>query len=388
MIDHGQRTIGYVHSLSIVYRQVDRSGQGPWLLYSVVGEFEMGWDGPLSLPFFPTCRAETVSPKLCPANQDGDTMTILVVGDANADLSATLSRFPREGDDVALGMLGWGSGGSAATVAAGLALLGAPARLVARVGRDPAAEVALRVARDAGVDLGGVQHDATLATGLCFAAISPGGERTFFSFRGANVALALGPNHETLLDDVEWLHIAGHALLEGPQRDAVYWLIAARYDRDRRIPISLDLCLPTLRTRREEVLKLLPDLDILFANQLEVAALFPALAHEAALAQVMHSNTRLAVLKLGPRGCMVASARQQQAIAAFPVDAIDTNGCGDAFVAAFLYAHLHGATPIACAALANAMGALTATRPGAAEALPDRERLRVFLGDHMAARLL
>src|SRR5262245_37984426 len=315
-------------------------------------------------------------------------MTILVVGDANADLSATVSGFPREGDDVALGMLGWGSGGSAANVAAGLALLGAPARLIARVGRDPAAEVALRVARDAGVDLGCVQRDLTLATGLCFAAISPGGERTLFSFRGANAALALGPTIETLLDDVEWLHFAGHALLEGPQRYAVYRLIAARYDRDRRIPISLDLCLPTVRTRRDEVLNLLPSLDILFANELEVAALFPDLAYEAASAQVIHSNTRLVVLKLGSRGCMVASAGQQQAIAAFPVEAIDTNGCGDAFVAGFLYARLRGATPIACAALANAMGALTATRPGAAEAMPDRERLRVFLGGHTSARLL
>jgi sugar/nucleoside kinase (ribokinase family) len=315
-------------------------------------------------------------------------MTILIVGDANADLSAALSRFPHEGDDVAIGALGWGSGGSAANVAAALALLGAPARLLACVGRDPAAEVALRVAHDAGVDLGAVQRDTTLATGLCFVAISPGGERTFFSFRGANAALALDPNDEALLDDVKWLHIAGHALLEGSQRDVVHRLIATRHDRDRHISISLDLCLPLLRARRDEVLKLLPDLDILFANELEVAALFPEMSHEAALAQVVRSNTRLAALKLGPRGCMVATAGEQQAIAAFPVEAIDTNGCGDAFVAGFLYAHQRGASPMGCAALANAMGALTATRPGAAEALPDRERLRVFLGDHMAVRLL
>src|SRR4029453_5632335 len=174
-----------------------------------------------------------------------------------------------------------------------------------------------------------------LAAGLFIAAISPGGERTFLSFRGANVVLALGSDDEALLDGVQWLHIAGHALLGGPQRDAVYWLIAARNGRDRHIPISLDLCMPTLRTRRDEVLKLLPDLDILFANELEVAALFPDLSHEAALAQMIHSNTRLAALKLGPHGCMVASPGQQQAIAAFPVEALDTNGCGDAFVAGF-----------------------------------------------------
>src|SRR5438093_3988377 len=116
-------------------------------------------------------------------------MTILVVGDANADLSAAVPRFPAEGDDRPIAALNWGSGGSAANVAAALALLGTPARLLARVGADPAAEVALRVASAAGVDLALVQRDDTAATGLCFAAVSPSGERTFFSFRGANITL-------------------------------------------------------------------------------------------------------------------------------------------------------------------------------------------------------
>src|SRR6266487_6342281 len=159
-------------------------------------------------------------------------MTILVVGDANADLSAAVNRFPHEGDDLPIAALEWGSGGSGANVATALALLGAPVRLLARVGRDPAAEVALRVARAAGVNLDAVQRDDSLATGLCFAAISPGGERTFFSYRGANVNLDLGPGAEALVDDAEWLHIAGHALLEGTQRDAIDWLRAEAADRD------------------------------------------------------------------------------------------------------------------------------------------------------------
>ena len=94
-------------------------------------------------------------------------MTILVLGDANADLSAALVRFPAEGDDSQITALGWGSGGGATNVAAALALLGEQARLLARVGRDPAAEIALRVARAAGADLAAVQIDAALATGLC-----------------------------------------------------------------------------------------------------------------------------------------------------------------------------------------------------------------------------
>jgi ribokinase len=312
-------------------------------------------------------------------------MTILVVGDANADLSAALPRFPAEGDDTPLASLGWGSGGSAANVAAALALLGAPARLLARVGRDPAAQVALLVARDAGVDLELLQHDDALATGLCFAAISPGGERTFFSFRGANVQLAL-PAGAAPLAGVTWLHIAGHALLEGPQRATALELITQAWQEG--IPVSLDLCLPLLRAWRPEVLELLPRLRILFSNELELAALAPA----ADPAWLLERGAGLVAVKLGPRGSIVAAEGLRHTSPAFAVGALDTNGCGDAFVAGFLYAHLRAATPEDCATLANAMGALAATRPGAAEALPDPARLRAFLAERLdtasAERLL
>ncbi len=302
-------------------------------------------------------------------------MTILVVGDANTDLSAALVRFPAEGDDTQISALEWGSGGSAANVAAALGRLGAPACLFARVGTDPAATVALRAARDAGVDLGAIQTDPTIATGLCYAAVSPGGDRTFFSFRGANVALAPAP--AALLGQARWLHVAAHALLEGQQRATTRALIDAALARD--LPVSLDLCLPTLRAWRAEVEALLPNLALLFANELELAELCPGLAPDAAADRLVRGGLPLAAIKLGARGCLLAAPGTHQRVPAFDVAALDTNGCGDAFVAGFLHAHLRGASLDRCATLANALGALTATRYGAAEALPERGALLAFL---------
>ena len=305
---------------------------------------------------------------------------ILIVGDANADLSAALDRFPHEGDDSLVGALDWSSGGSAANVAVGLALLAAPVRLLTRVGRDPAADVALWAARAAGVGLDLVQRDEVLATGLCFVGISPGGERTLFSYRGANVGLQLLPQVSDALESAGWLHVAGHALLEGRQRETTLALV----DQAHRcgLPLSLDLCLPLLRVRRDELLDLLPCLAILFANELELAALFPGLARDAALTQALAGAVGLVALKLGPQGCLVAGPALWQAVPAFPIAAIDTNGCGDAFVAGFLQARLCGEAPESCALQANAMGALTATRIGAAAALPDQKDLRAFLAEH------
>ncbi len=322
-------------------------------------------------------------------------MTILVLGDANADISAAIPRFPAEGDDSQISALGWGSGGGATNVAAALAQLGAPARLLARVGGDPAAEIALRVARAAGADLTAVQVDDALATGLCFAAVSPGGERTFFSFRGANVSFKFDSEQAVQLDGARWLHISGYALLEGGQRTATLALIDAAGARD--IPISLDVCLPQLRAWRGETIALLPRLRILFTNEPELAVLTgkSTMIEQAtdrlgglgdlAIETLLQQGVGTIAVKLGPRGCLIASASTRHHSPAFAINAIDTNGCGDAFVAGYLFAYMHGAAPEQCATLANAIGALKATRLGAAEALPDRATLRAFLEEHDSA---
>ena len=87
----------------------------------------------------------------------------------------------------------------------------------------------------------------------------------------------------------------------------------------------------------------------------------------------------LAAIKLGPRGALVAGPRLRRPAPAFGIASVDTNGCGDAFVAGFLAAHRRGAELEQCCALGNAIGALTATHYGAAEALPTRHELCAFL---------
>ncbi len=304
-------------------------------------------------------------------------MTILILGDANADMSAAVAFFPREGDDVLVDGLGWSSGGAGANVAAALALLGAQARLLARVGLDSAATVALGVAGAAGADLSAVQRDAGLATGLCFAAITPGGERTFFSFRGANAALDLpGP---AALEEVRWLHLCGHALLEGRQRATALALLDQTHGRG--LPVSLDLCLPLLRAHRATLLDLLPKLRLLFANRDELAALCPGLPQEQALDELAARGPGMVALKLGRAGSVLAEARSRLHTPGFAVAAIDTNGCGDAFAAGFLAALLRGAPLDECATVANAVGALTSTKHGAADALPSAAQVRALLSE-------
>jgi ribokinase len=320
-------------------------------------------------------------------------MLCLIVGDANADLCATLDCFPLEGDDAPITSLGFSSGGTAANVAVAYVRLGGVARLLARIGNDPAASVAMRAAHASGLDLKFVQYDRDRATGLCLAAISPHGERTFFSYRGANVALEL-PNIDQVFQDVRFLHISGHALLEGNQRTTALALLDEAHRRD--IPASLDLCLPLLRKRPQEILTLAPRLSVIFANARELALLGTSLGLtgndsdlvEFALSSLTHAGTPYVVAKLGAAGSRIARGSSRFDVPPFPVTAVDTTGAGDGFVAAFLFVLQRGGSAETAAQVGNIVGALIASRSGAAEASPNRDEVCAMLAAQGATKAL
>jgi sugar/nucleoside kinase (ribokinase family) len=107
---------------------------------------------------------------------------------------------------------------------------------------------------------------------------------------------------------------------------------------------------------RGEFLELLPQLDILFANEEEAKALFEAEDFDAAL-QGLRGWLGIAALTRSEKGCVVVRAEALHVLDAAPVDAvIDTTGAGDQFAAGFLYGLTHGKDLAQCGRL----GALAA----------------------------
>ena len=72
----------------------------------------------------------------------------------------------------------------------------------------------------------------------------------------------------------------------------------------------------------------------------------------------------LIVIKRGAAGSEAAQGSRRWRVAARPVEAIDTTGAGDAFVAAFLAARLSGADIEAALERAAAAGAAASTTLG------------------------
>lgn len=298
---------------------------------------------------------------------------IAVLGDINVDLSFALRRFPQPGSDTPATGLHWGSGGTALNMAVALARLPARPRLLGRVGADPAASVALRAAGSAGVDLSAIQHDPAVPTGLCGVIVEPDGQRSFLSFRGANAEY--DPEQiEAALDGCALLLVGGHSLLTGPQRQAA--LRAIDLAEERAIPIALDLCLPLIEADRGLIWPLLQRIWLLTLNEAELALLSDGRPTEQALDLLCGAMAATVAIKRGAAGCSVGQSDERLSCAPPAVAAVDTTGCGDAFSAGFAWALLRGARLADCAALGNLLGALTAERPGAADAVPPHEAIR------------
>jgi len=273
------------------------------------------------------------------------------------------------------------AGGSAANTAVVLAKLGVATKLIARTGDDVWAEVGLRALAESGVDVASVQRDNQASTGLIFIPVTPDGERTMFSHRGANARTdpaAIGPD---ALDGVRMLHVSGYAFLESPQREAAWRAIELA--EQSGVAISLDTGLQPALSLTDDLLRLLPHLAMCVLGMDEAQALVGSTSPADTVAALIECGARTVGLKLGADGCLLADAAHVYHLPAFEVLTVDTTGAGDAFGAGLIFGRLRGLSLPAAGTLATALGSLATTVWGGGSVLPGRAEVIGLLRDHL-----
>ena len=106
--------------------------------------------------------------------------------------------------------------------------------------------------------------------------------------------------------------------------------------------------------------------------------------YEEAADQLLSNGLKLVAITLGSKGALVATSTYREIVKAFPVNAVDTTGAGDAFVGAMLWQlknykadEIADMVPDDKILFANAAGGLTATRIGAIPALPTLDEIKI-----------
>jgi len=107
---------------------------------------------------------------------------------------------------------------------------------------------------------------------------------------------------------------------------------------------------------------------------------------EKSVEDIRHENLKLLVLTRGKQGCRFWTPAASGEVATFEIDAVDTTGAGDAFVAGLLQGIVRNPRVLQdpeelhnLCRFANAAGALTATALGAIPALPGLRDVEKFL---------
>ena len=302
---------------------------------------------------------------------------ILMLGDINIDTVWPVSEFPIPGRDGLTESVTVEIGGAVVNSAIILDNLGQRTSLLGCVGKDVWAEQVKQEFMQTNINLKHVHVKPESTTGLTFIIVTPDGERTMFSHRGANIQLEIQDIDDDALKDAAILHISGYALLESPQKNALWRAVelAKKYN----VQISLDTGLEPAIQNPKDLRRLLRELTICISGPQEISALLDSTSPEEAADLLLSSGIKLAAIKLGEKGSFVADEKDQFFSPSFHVNAVDTTGAGDSFTAGLLYGWAHRLSLSASAVLASALGALAASVYGAGFSLPDKQCVLDFL---------
>lgn len=275
---------------------------------------------------------------------------VTVVGSVNLDLVATASRLPTPGETITDAEFSRHPGGKGANQALAARRMGADVQLVARVGDDPEADLALELLRDGGVDLSRCRRVAATPTGVALIVVDDSGENQIVVAPGANRTLT---SADIAVGDADVVVCQ----LEVP--------VSAVRAAAERAPFTILNAAPA----RPLDLELLALCDVIVVNQTEAEFYGTAL-----------DGADLVITTLGAEGAVAFRKEIEIARAPSPsVETVDTVGAGDTFVGALAVEMANGTPLDAALRIACAAAALATTRRGAQASIPMRAEVERLL---------
>jgi len=274
--------------------------------------------------------------------------TITVIGSVNLDIVAKAARLPEAGETVTGAELYRYPGGKGANQALAAKRLGADVALIARTGDDAAADEALALLREGGVDLSQCVALSGIPTGTALIAVAPSGENQIVVAPGANRCLAP--------DD-----------LNVPATDALICQLEVPVDTVARAASEFNgfLSVNLAPAARIDV-SVLQRADLIIVNKTESAWYGESLRACNGIVATTRGSGRAT---LEQDGEIIAEATPPA------VDAIDATGAGDTFTAALTVALVEGLSPQEALEFACAAGAAATKKMGAQPSLPTRQEV-------------
>ncbi|KRP83751.1 MULTISPECIES: PfkB family carbohydrate kinase [Pseudomonas] len=286
---------------------------------------------------------------------------LLHTGQVIVDLVMGLDTLPASGGDVLANSASFQVGGGFNVMAAarrnGLSVV-----YLGRHGEGRFGELARAAMQAEGIEMA-LAASAGKDTGLCVSLTEASTERTFISHLGAEGELSADDLARIVPRVDDYVYLSGYSLLlEGKAQPLLDWLQAL----PREIVVVFDPG-PMVKALDSALMRaLLPRIDIWTSNGPEALAFTGAADMSQALPMLNQHLQALLVVRDGPNGCWVGRGAQIEHVPGFKVQAVDSNGAGDAHAGVFIAGLANGLKPVEAARRANAAAALAVTRWGPA----------------------
>jgi len=233
------------------------------------------------------------------------------------------------------------SGGSAANTIIAVSAFGGNAFYSCKVANDDNGQFYLNDLTTAGVDYHPNGEQVNGLTGKCLVLITPDAERSMNTFLGVSETVSIENLNTEAISQSEYLYIEGYLVTSDTGRAAA--IRAREIAEEYNVKTVLSLSDPGMVTFFKDGLKAMlgHKVDLLFCNEDEALGWTDSETLDDAIERLKQSADTFAIT-LGSKGALVFDGQNLHEIPPHPITAIDTNGAGDMFAGAFLYAITHG----------------------------------------------
>ena len=268
-------------------------------------------------------------------------------------------------------------GGSPTNVAVAVARHGHHAAVVTKVGVDALGDYVVARLAEWGVDTRYIGRDADALTPVVLAALAPPEDPPIIFYRGT-----AAPDTTLVTSDVPegdirgcrvfWMSLG--ALAQGSTSNTSFEWLAMRGRTDGRDTV-LDLdyrpsMWPSLEAAREAARRAIVASTVVVGNRAECEMAVGADDPDAVVDALLDAGVRVAIVKLGGGGVLLADSNQRVRVAPLDIDVLCGLGAGDAFGGALVHGLLSGWDLEHIGAFANGAGAYVATQLTCADAMP------------------
>ena len=254
------------------------------------------------------------------------------------------------------------SGGSAANTIIGASYFGANNFYSCKVANDENGFFYINDMKAAGVHTTSTPSEQGI-TGKCLVMITPDAERTMNTFLGVSETLSIDEIDEDALSKSQYAYIEGYLVTSETGRAAA---IKLRQQAEKHnVKTAFTLSDPAMVQFFGDGLKEMigNKVNLLFCNKEEALGFTQTDTLDDAVNALKQYADEFAIT-LGDQGALIYDGSKLLSIDAKPVKAIDSNGAGDMFAGAFLYAITHGYTHQQAGDLASAASAQVVSQYG------------------------